>query len=91
MSGPYASEREARESARRYPAGALPGDGLREANLSMLMDAVIAAGVPLGAWDSRIVEWLASFEPSTCAVIASLITRAHQAGRSAAQGGEPAS
>jgi hypothetical protein len=47
----------------------------------MLMDAVIAAGVPLGAYDRRIIEWLTNYEPAICAVIAGLITRAAARGR----------
>ncbi len=35
-----------------------------------------AAGVELGAYDRRIVAWLAGWEPQTCAVVAGLITRA---------------
>jgi hypothetical protein len=41
--------------------------------------------VKLGAFDHRIVLWLAGWEPSTCAVIAGLIARAHEAGAT----GEP--
>jgi hypothetical protein len=74
--GPFSIEHQARQAAQQYPAGELPGDGLREANLSMLMDACLGSGVQLGAWDSRMVEWLAGYEQSTGAVIAGLITRA---------------
>ena len=38
-------------------------------------------GVSLGAFDRTILAWLSGFEPETAAVIAGLITRAHQAGR----------
>ena len=30
----------------------------------------------LGAYDRRILGWLARWEPTTCAVVAGLITRA---------------
>jgi hypothetical protein len=33
-------------------------------------------GVQLGAYDRRIIDWLANYEPATCAVVASLIARA---------------
>jgi hypothetical protein len=75
VSGPFETEREAREAA----AAASPGLGalhLPEGNASMLHDGLNAAGVQPGAYDRRIVEWLAGYEPSTCAVIAGLITRA---------------
>jgi len=35
----------------------------------------------LGVYDRRIVAWLADWEPSTLTVIAGLITRAHEAGK----------
>ncbi|WP_322750960.1 MULTISPECIES: hypothetical protein [unclassified Frankia] len=41
-------------------------------------------GVTLGAFDARIVAWLAhTWEATTVAVLAGLITRAHHAGRTA--------
>jgi hypothetical protein len=43
----------------------------------MLIDACAAAGVRTGDHDDPIIEWLARWEPATCAVIAGLITRAH--------------
>ena len=75
MSGPFESERQAREAA----ASASPGlDGLRlaDGNATMLLDALNAAGVQLREYDRQIIGWLAGHEPSTCAVIAGLITRA---------------
>ena len=36
------------------------------------------AQVTLGAYDARIIRWLANWEPETCAVIAGLIARAAQ-------------
>ena len=52
----------------------------------LLCEALAAAGVELGAYDHKIVEWLAGWEPTTCAVIASLIGRAHEAGRTSGAG-----
>jgi hypothetical protein len=48
-------------------------------NLAMLEQACAAAHVELGAYDRRILAWLAQWEPQTCAVIAELITRAGDA------------
>ena len=60
-----------------------PGVGkMAPHNLRMMLAAVSAAGVPLGAYDVRILEWLAGFEPETCAVVASLIARAAEGRRS---------
>jgi hypothetical protein len=39
--------------------------------------------VELGAYDHAIVQWLAGWEPSTVAVMAGLISRAHEAGKAA--------
>jgi hypothetical protein len=41
----------------------------------MLMDACLGPGVQLGAFDARIVEWLAGWEPSTCTVVAGLAAK----------------
>ena len=47
---------------------------------AMMTGACERAGVTLGAYDARILRWLAGFEPQACAVIAGLIARAHAAG-----------
>ena len=79
MSGPYETERQAADAARHIydspPGTGAWGDG----NHRLMEDACTAAGVRLGAYDHRILVWLAGWEPATCAVIAGLITRAHQA------------
>jgi hypothetical protein len=81
MSGPYETERQAANAVRHIygsPAGTGAwGDG----NHRLIEDACTAAGVQLGAFDHRILVWMAGWEPSTCAVIAGLITRAHAAGQ----------
>ena len=41
-----------------------------------LLEACAAAGVHLGAYDRRILAWLAGFEPQTVAVVAGIILRA---------------
>lgn len=38
------------------------------------------AGIELGAYDRRIIEWLSDWEDSTVAVVASLLHRARAAG-----------
>lgn len=69
-----------------------PGPGkMAPHNLAMLTSACGAAGIGLGAaaeiglgaYDARILAWLAGWEPQTCAVIAGLIRRAHEAGKAA--------
>jgi hypothetical protein len=78
--GPYEIEQQARadvayiheQSWRSVRPGALA-----EANLARLTDVCERAGVVLGAFDSRILGWLANYEPETCAAIAGLISRAH--------------
>lgn len=49
----------------------------------LLDEACAAAGAELGAFDHTVVLWLAGFGPQYCAVVAGLVTRAHQAGRAA--------
>jgi hypothetical protein len=79
--GPFESEQEARDlpavQAVYEAFRADPGTGkMAPHNLAMLQDAAATAGVQLGAYDRRILAWLAGFEPQTCAVVAALITRA---------------
>jgi hypothetical protein len=92
--GPFETERQVQElpAVRAvYEAfGADPGVGrMTPHNGRMLRESCAAAGVALGAFDARIVSWLAGWEPETCAVIAGLISRAHAAGcREQAAGAE---
>ena len=79
--GPYETERQVREipavQAVWTAFRAAPGVGAMEPhNRSLIEDACRAARVELGAYDARIVAWLAGWEPQTCAVIAGLIRRA---------------
>ena len=81
VTGPLETERQARElpAVRAvYEAfRASPGVGrMAPHNHRMLEDACSAAGVEPGAFDHRILLWLAGFEPTTCAVVAGLISRA---------------
>jgi hypothetical protein len=86
VTGPYETERQAAAAARHIydsdPGTGAWGDG----NHRLMEDACTAAGVQLGAYDHRILLWLAGWEPSTCAVIAGLITRARAAGQDTAGG-----
>jgi hypothetical protein len=83
MTQPYESEREARAAVQHITASS-PGsweDGMRR----LLEDACRAAGVQLGAYDHRILLWLAGWEPQMCAVVAGLVTRAAAARLTEAQ------
>jgi hypothetical protein len=77
--GPFETEQQARE----LPAvRAVYADGagkMTAHSLSMLLDALAEAGVYLGAYDHRIAEWLAGWEPQTVAVIAGWVQRASAA------------
>jgi hypothetical protein len=83
--GPFDTDRQVRElpAVRAVYAAfdADPGVGrMTPHNERMLRQSCAAAGVALGAFDARIVSWLAGWEPETCAVIAALISRANAAG-----------
>jgi hypothetical protein len=64
---------------------------LGEANLACLREACDQASVTLVAFDTRILAWLAGWEPETCAVVAGLITRAYAAELSPADSAGPLS
>jgi hypothetical protein len=79
-SGPFGCEREAIDAARRI-YDLPPGAGAWAAAAHRLLeDACGEAGVALGAFDQVILLWLASFEPSSVAVIAGWVARAGRAG-----------
>jgi hypothetical protein len=92
--GPFDSEQEAAatQAVRQARAAwdALVDQALRDRrpvagqhvphHLRILMDACSDSGVFVGAFDLRILTWLANYEDTTCAVIAGLIRRAHEAG-----------
>lgn len=68
-----------------------PGTGAwQDGSLRLLEGACGAAGVKLGAYDHRILVWLAGWEPQMCAVIAGLITRASRAGSALLNAGDEA-
>jgi hypothetical protein len=79
--GPFETEAQARQlpAVRAVYDGmhdsirrSSPGAGCRE----LLAAACDAAGVQLGTYDRRILDWLAGFEPQACAVIVGIIIRA---------------
>jgi hypothetical protein len=80
VTGPYETEREARGASLWVIRDKGTGYDMAMSNLDDLTHAATDAGVVLGAYDRRILEWLAQYEPATCAVIAGLITRAYAAG-----------
>jgi hypothetical protein len=79
--GPFETDDQARmlpevravHEAFRAGTGDLSGE-------RMMLDACEAAGVTLGAYDARILHWVAGFEVQDCAVIAGIIRRAYLAG-----------
>lgn len=82
---PGAQPVQTEEQARRLPAvravytalEADPGPGkMTPHNRAILAAAFEAADVELGAYDRFIADWLAIWEPATCAVVAGWITRA---------------
>jgi hypothetical protein len=80
VAGPFETEREAAAAVRHIHDAATPGrpGALTEGNVRLLEDTLHAAGVDLGKWDARILDWLAGWEPSTCAVVAGWVARAHR-------------
>ena len=84
--GPRETERQVRElpAVRAvYDAfGRDPGPGKMTPHCRRILnEACTAASVDLGAYDDRILTWLAGWGPETCAVIAALLSRALAAGR----------
>jgi hypothetical protein len=83
VNGPFQSEqdvlalpavREALEARQR--ATHRRGVTGEQANLDLLAGALTAAGVETGAYDQRVMAWLAGWETTTVAVIAAWVTRA---------------
>ncbi len=92
MNGPYESERQTLEVPAVRATYAAMGASSRRGVMAehghrMLCEAAGASGINLGAYDHKIIQWLAGFGPQECAVFAGLITRAHRAGLAAGQEG----
>ena len=81
MSGPYETGRQAMAAVQHIIDGPAGAGVWQDGSLRLLEGACRAAGVQLGAYDEGVLVWLAGLEPWTCAVIAGLITRAHEAGK----------
>jgi hypothetical protein len=67
----------------RVPAGPLqgaPGGFVSSVEQRRIL-AEVLAGVELGAWDERMVDWLAGWDACTVLTIASWIARAAEDGR----------
>ncbi len=71
MSGPYTTEQDALADLPDLPTG--PPS---HARLKQMTDACSTAGVEVGDYDRRVLEWLAGWEPATVQVVADLIRRA---------------
>ena len=79
---PFETEREARAAAHEVVRPEYGWSILsKPQNLLLLERACEAAGVELGAYDRRILDWLSGFEDSMCAVVAGLVARAVAAAR----------
>jgi hypothetical protein len=79
MNGPYETELEAIKAAGIWET---QGQTMLSASLTMLIEACSDSGLTRGAYDTLTLEWLAGHDqPQRCAVIAGLIERAHEAGK----------
>ena len=78
-SGPFETEGQAlatpavRAVYRAYEAGTA---SLHDGAADLLLSACERAGATLGAYDRRILLWLAGFEPQAAAAVAGVIVRA---------------
>lgn len=82
-SGPYELERDTDASPLlREVAGVTPGRGAYELIVMRhLVGAARAANVDLGAYDVRVLSWLADRAPETAQVVIGLVSRAYAAGQ----------
>jgi hypothetical protein len=78
MTGPFETERQAAAMSLWETHGRQAGQR-HAANVADLAAEIGAARITLGAYDRRVVEWLAGWDPSTVAVVCGLISRARQA------------
>jgi hypothetical protein len=84
MTRPFETEREAMDSV-RWIYDMMPGPGSQpwsDANEGLIVQALVTTGVPLGAYDQRIVRWLARWEPCVVATVVRWILAAREAGNS---------
>lgn len=78
MTGPFSTQAEAHAAALALGGPPEPGRSILSEDQcrQMLTRACEEAGVTLGAYDARILAWLAGWEDGACGVIAGLVTRA---------------
>jgi hypothetical protein len=71
-----------RPGAGRVPVGPVevPPAGFVSAAVQAQILAGVLAGIELGAWDQRILGWLAGLDASTVLTVASWIARSRAAG-----------
>ncbi|TDC58577.1 hypothetical protein E1281_01090 [Actinomadura sp. KC345] len=75
--GPYETGRQAADTCSgAYIAARTDLGTLAQFNRDRLTGACEAAGVELGAYDRRILDWLSGWEPEVVAVVVGLIARA---------------
>lgn len=80
--GPFETEAEARAAAHKIIPPEPGWSILSEDQHRELLEQICAeSGVELGAFERRILGWLANWEDATCTAIAAIITRAHEAGK----------
>jgi hypothetical protein len=80
VSGPFETEDEARADPRvRAVYAAMQASTefrMQDGAARIITSACEQAGVQLGAYEARIVRWVAGFEPQSALVIAALVERA---------------
>ncbi len=84
MMGPFQTEDEAiAEPAVQaiYNAMRTSDARMQDGSAALILAACERAGVTLGAYEARIVRWVAGFEPQAAAALAAIIDRAGAAGR----------
>lgn len=82
--GPYEHEVEARREPMPTAVGAESVAVTRNwLRLTALLEACERSGVELGAFDRRILSWLAGYEAETVQVVVGLVERAYEAGMAA--------
>lgn len=85
-SGPFDTEQDAAAAAtwRHVDTDPYDNEAWRQARAEAkdlrLHEALHRTGVPVWAYDTRILAWFAGWEPSMVEVVASLIERAYEAG-----------
>lgn len=78
-----ASGRQTRDGSKLpIPAGPIESAPWTALNIEDIPAALAEAfdGIELGAYDRRIIEWLANWDGPTVATIASMVIRARKAG-----------